>query len=285
MQTLRITKKLPWNNLGRDFVMGDLHGSLSSVKIALSHVKFDATVDRLFLVGDLIDRGLDSFGCLSLLKEPWCHAVMGNHEFVMLAAYRFPDNPSTPRWIRDNAMWFSSNDGRWINQYLDDQLDPVPALAELLDLVEDLPAILVVDSGTQRFNVVHAELMFPMTDIHIDHLDETMDVFHRSMDNNYQHFLWNRELAYTENPPAVQKGLSTTFCGHSISGEVKTYFSHICLDTGAYQSEIDELDGFSLTMADAKTGELVLKVVFGEDVIDYREDELSVEQEFCQSHQ
>jgi len=49
-------------------------------------------------------------------------------------------------------------------------------------------------------------------------------VSHRIMDHNYQHYLWNRELAYEDNPPAVQKGLSTTYCGHTISDEIKAYF-------------------------------------------------------------
>jgi len=276
MQALRITKKLLWNNNGRDFVMGDLHGALPSVKLALRHVQFDSAVDRLFLVGDLIDRGVDSFGCLSLLKEPWCHAVMGNHEFMMLAAYRLANSIDTPRWIKDNALWFNSNGGKWINQHLDNQLDPSPALSELLDLVADLPAILVVGSGSQRFNIVHAELMFPMTDTHIDHLEECLDVSHRSMDHNYQHYLWNRELAYEDNPPAVQKGLSTTYCGHTISDEIKTYLSHVCLDTGAYKSERDHVDYYGLTMVDAKTSEVVLKVVCGSETIDYRALELNL---------
>ena len=99
---------------------------------------------------------------------------------------------------------------------------------------------------------------------------------HRIMDHNYQHYLWNRELAYEDNPPAVQKGLSTTYCGHTISDEIKTYLSHVCLDTGAYKSERDHVDYYGLTMVDAKTSEVVLKVVCGSETIDYRALELNL---------
>lgn len=48
------------NILGRDFVVGDIHGEFSKLSKLLSLVGFDEHSDRLFSVGDLVDRGPES---------------------------------------------------------------------------------------------------------------------------------------------------------------------------------------------------------------------------------
>ena len=45
------------NRQGRDFVVGDVHGEFGVLENALEQIQFDFQVDRLFCVGDLIDRG------------------------------------------------------------------------------------------------------------------------------------------------------------------------------------------------------------------------------------
>ena len=65
--------RLPVNKTGRDFVLGDLHGTTDLLRALMEHVAFDPKKDRLFSVGDLIDRGEDSPGGLTLLLEPWFH--------------------------------------------------------------------------------------------------------------------------------------------------------------------------------------------------------------------
>jgi len=48
------------NAVGRDFAVGDIHGCFSHLRRSLEAIGFDASVDRLFSVGDLIDRGPES---------------------------------------------------------------------------------------------------------------------------------------------------------------------------------------------------------------------------------
>lgn len=50
------------NEVGKDFIVGDIHGCLDQLKFQLSVTGFDKSKDRLFSVGDLIDRGPDSAG-------------------------------------------------------------------------------------------------------------------------------------------------------------------------------------------------------------------------------
>lgn len=79
---------VPRNSLGRDFVIGDLHGCLHMLQPLLLAVNFDTAVDRLFSTGDLIHRGPHSLECLLLAEAPWFHAVRGNHEAMQLVAWR-----------------------------------------------------------------------------------------------------------------------------------------------------------------------------------------------------
>ena len=67
-------------------MLGDLHGHYPALLHLLNTVQFDPTVDRLFSVGELIDRGPDSLACLQLLQQPWFYAVLGNHEAICLEA-------------------------------------------------------------------------------------------------------------------------------------------------------------------------------------------------------
>lgn len=75
---------LPQNTSGRDFVVGDLHGQRRELERQLEVARFDIRRDRLFSVGDLVDRGPDSLETLALIAEPWFHSVLGNHEFDLL---------------------------------------------------------------------------------------------------------------------------------------------------------------------------------------------------------
>ena len=49
--------KVPRNALGRDFAVGDVHGCFTRLQQGLDQLGFDPTRDRLFSVGDLVDRG------------------------------------------------------------------------------------------------------------------------------------------------------------------------------------------------------------------------------------
>lgn len=81
---MSLFKRLPANERGRDFIVGDIHGCFDLVEQALAAVAFDREADRLISVGDLVDRGPDSDQALDWLARPWFHAVMGNHELLTM---------------------------------------------------------------------------------------------------------------------------------------------------------------------------------------------------------
>ncbi|AXM94753.1 metallophosphoesterase [Pseudomonas plecoglossicida] len=77
-------RRIAANSKGRDLAVGDIHGHFLRLQQCLDQVGFDPEVDRLFSVGDLVDRGPDSEEALMWLARPWFHAVQGNHESLAI---------------------------------------------------------------------------------------------------------------------------------------------------------------------------------------------------------
>lgn len=228
--------RMPANILGRDFVMGDLHGEVGQIRQHLVDVGFDGRVDRLFSVGDLIDRGEDSLAALQLLQEPWFFAVLGNHERMMLDYLLEPERPSL--WLENGGDWHLS-----VERAL---------LSALTEQVRQLPLIRIVGEGRNRFQVVHAQM--PEADRFLDRVLGPDDV---------EFATWSRQLFRSAEAFQIYHGITEpngklvsieevknlphyqpididhalTFCGHSVIPRPMLWRSHFLLDTGAGWSE------------------------------------------------
>lgn len=96
---------LPANRLGRDFVVGDVHGCFTELRQLLEQVVFDGSRDRLLSVGDLVDRGPESRQVLEWLARPWFHAVRGNHEQMALE-FDLAQTDACERYLHNGGSWF-----------------------------------------------------------------------------------------------------------------------------------------------------------------------------------
>lgn len=226
-------QRLPANTNGRDFVVGDLHGCRTALAGALSLLDFDVSHDRLFSVGDLVDRGPESSDCLALLREPWFHAVRGNHEELMLA-HAGPDH--TGGSIEDMELHLR-NGGQWLANLVPWSKN----LRSLFAKAAALPHVLVVGDGPDRFHVLHAQL--PLSAAGTTLTDTDVDAGLATVDPSL--LTWARQLMGTGGAalPMQQPGLSTTWCGHVPGPAGRTRLSHVCLDTGlAYDHAIRGTD-------------------------------------------
>jgi serine/threonine protein phosphatase 1 len=92
------------NTTGRDFVVGDVHGCFSRLDEALAARRYDPTRDRLFSVGDLVDRGPESAQLLDAVRRHRIKAVRGNHEDMIVRWY-FHDE-RIERLLSNGGGWF-----------------------------------------------------------------------------------------------------------------------------------------------------------------------------------
>lgn len=103
-QQLRQYRYFSRNCSGRDFVVGDLHGEYRKLQNALQSRDFNPQLDRLFALGDIVDRGPESRRTLALLEEPWFFCVMGNHELMLLDALYGQESPDLHQM--NGGDWF-----------------------------------------------------------------------------------------------------------------------------------------------------------------------------------
>lgn len=104
------------------YAVGDLQGCLEPLQCLLEHVNFDPARDRLWLVGDLVNRGPQSLETLRFLYSirDSVTCVLGNHDLHMLAASRnierlkkgdtlrpileAPDRDDLLQWVRQQKL-------------------------------------------------------------------------------------------------------------------------------------------------------------------------------------
>lgn len=132
------------NPRGRDFVVGDIHGCFYMLDALLERLTFDRDEDRLFSVGDLIDRGPDSERAVEYLEAPWFHTIRGNHEQMLLDAV-VEGGQARRLWQMNGGDWFQGLDR--------DSAD------HLIERVAELPYAIEVELGDgQCAGLVHGQM-------------------------------------------------------------------------------------------------------------------------------
>lgn len=130
------------NHHGRDFVVGDIHGCFERLQYELDVVGFNEARDRLFSVGDLVDRGPSSEESIDWIAKPWFHAVRGNHEQMAIGVASG----------RHDAGNYLVNGGGW---FLSMNSARQQVFAEAFD---SLPYLIEVETANGLIGIVHAEI-------------------------------------------------------------------------------------------------------------------------------
>lgn len=109
------------------YAIGDLQGCFGPLERLLRSIDFDAARDRLWFVGDLVNRGPDSLQCLRFVRSLGDSAVsvLGNHDLHLLcvakgvqkrkardtldALLAAPDREELLEWLRRRPMMHVEN--------------------------------------------------------------------------------------------------------------------------------------------------------------------------------
>lgn len=211
------------NQQGRDFAVGDIHGCFTALQQALDHINFNPAKDRLFSVGDLVDRGPESDQVLDWLDRPWFHAICGNHDFMIWRS-ALGDPYSEVNHLEHGGGWLNELD-QDAQRRVGKQLAALPLAIEV-ETPEGLVGLVHADCPYDDWQHMQAQ---PLSASAVDCC------------------LWSRER-YMHNYAAPVSNVRALVHGHMTVGCVQKLGNVFFIDTGGWR-----LDGGHFTFLELLT--------------------------------
>jgi serine/threonine protein phosphatase 1 len=213
------------NSHGRDYLIGDLHGRHIRLMSQLKAMHFDFKKDRLFAVGDLVDRYDENLDCAKLLDEPWFFSVIGNHEQMFLKA------TSKKATTYDIAIHVQ-NGGWWAYESTDGGSSFTPtadAMTARKAIKEHCSQLMTIECDSGSVGVVHADApdVWPGND--------TSFTFNDDYVWNCKRFIKAKRFGAHVSAHFVS-GVDAVVHGHNPSAEFVQNGNHLWIDTGNYGS-------------------------------------------------
>ena len=212
------------NPVGRDFVVGDIHGHFELFDLLLKDIDFDFRVDRMISVGDTIDRGPESERAIHYWRQPWFYLVRGNHEALLEGTMGFSSNMY--------SLWMQ-NGGEWSSRV------PETLLQEMAAMIKSMPYAISIDTPMGQVGVVHADMP-----AHYNWTKLANDLQKRKLnDKGIKPLLWSRETfrqywmalesgVMVEEPQV--SGIHKVYMGHNVVRNPVLYGNMVFIDTGTY---------------------------------------------------
>ena len=198
------------NEVGRDFAVGDIHGCFRALKDALDSIGFSADKDRLFCVGELVDRGPESDQVLHWLDRPWFHAICGNHDFM---AWR---SALGDPFQDVNHL---AHGGSWLHELEQDKQRLIG------HRLAALPLAIEVDTLEGPVGLVHADCPY---DDWRDMQDQALSVSAQAC------CLWSQER-YLRGYADPVRNIRAVVRGHTTISSMRTLGNVFFIDTGGWR--------------------------------------------------
>jgi serine/threonine protein phosphatase 1 len=200
------------SDVPRRLVIGDVHGHYDGLMGLLQDVRA-TPADRLYFLGDLIDRGPKSASVVKFVRENKYPCLLGNHEVMMLRAVNGgePDNDALQIWVNAGGL-------ETIQSYGSEGI-----LQSDIDWMGGLPRYLDLDDAW----LVHAGV----------------DPYKEIGEQDEREFCWIRERFFSAGFPYFRDKVIIT--GHTLTftlpgvpaGEIAEGPGWINIETGAYHKK------------------------------------------------
>lgn len=208
----------------RQIAIGDVHGHYDGLMDLIDYCKLESD-DRVYFLGDVIDRGPKSAEVVRWIREHQHPCLMGNHEIMLLASYNNGD-------IDEVALrhWLPSGGDTTLASYGNEGIPP-----DDIDWFASLPSYL--DLG--NIFLVHAGV----------------DPFRQLDQQTNDQFCWIREKFLSNQFPYFDDKIIIT--GHTITftlpgvrpGEIAQGPGWINIETGAYHRKSGWMTALDITNA------------------------------------
>jgi bis(5'-nucleosyl)-tetraphosphatase (symmetrical) len=145
------------------YAIGDIQGCYSTLRRLLDKIDFDPLSDRLWMVGDLVNRGPKSLAVLRFVKSLGNRAVtvLGNHDLHLLvvaaghvkphrgdtlqAVLKAPDRDELLDWLRHRKMMHAAGHHAMVHA----GLLPQWSIAKAMRLAQEVEAALQSDDYSE----------------------------------------------------------------------------------------------------------------------------------------
>lgn len=229
------------NRRGRDFFIGDIHGHKAKFARALASVEFNPEQgDRLFYVGDLIDRGNDNLQILGKqLHWDYFYSTIGNHELMLMDA--FEKSPISTPYTFDgftHSNLHIKNNGRWFARLRQSTRDHV------YQQVSGLPVTMEVKTAWGDIGLVHAEVPLGFTSwpSFVEAVQTSPRVFEQALWGRdimrIAHEYDARALDYPDTINLPINGVDVVVHGHTLVKKPKLIGNRLYIDTGLETGEL-----------------------------------------------
>ena len=213
------------NRTGKDYICSDIHGHFDLLEQHLTAVSFDPARDRLFCLGDLIDRSDDSPRVLEYLNKPWLYSILGNHEIMLLEVCESRNPYTKQQW----HFW----GGDWAEDL------SVEDLEEFYQAFIRLPIAIELELASgKKIGLVHANLPDKSDWNEIRSYLETLPQQNlNSYDALLRAMLWEKAPIYENYSVGLEAvtNIDHVFHGHTIVDEIIVLENRSYLDLGSYK--------------------------------------------------
>lgn len=215
MSQPKLVKRFPINAIGRDFAVGDIHGHFTLLQKALDEVGFNPAADRLFSVGDLVDRGPECEQVLEWLDKPWFNPVRGNHDDYVCRH----DTCDIGNWLQNGGAWFIS---------LTDA-----ERGEFAAQFRELPIAIEVETPEGLIGLLHADCPFPSWQYLLEKLEDGAEGNAGLLRSIKNACMWSRRRVELEDGSGVE-GIRALVVGHTPLAIPLALGNVVHIDTAAW---------------------------------------------------